>query len=200
MRPFGKAMLVALLCAVGLSACGVTGSGNLVTEVREVGRFDSIDVSEGIDVELVVDGASQPGVSVTYDDDLISDVVTRVRGDTLVVEYADPPRPINRIGGGRVVVVTVDSIEEIELSGGSDIQGSGRDDGYLLTLSGGSDADLRDLEVSRVELEVSGGSDASIYATESVEGDVSGGSSVTIFGEPESVSVDSSGGSDIRIR
>jgi hypothetical protein len=38
-----------------LSACGSTGSGNVVTQTRAVGAFSSIDVGGGVHLELAVD-------------------------------------------------------------------------------------------------------------------------------------------------
>ncbi len=45
----------------------VQGSGNLVTETREVGSFTRIDVRGGANVELRVDPSVLQSVSVTYD-------------------------------------------------------------------------------------------------------------------------------------
>lgn len=45
----------------------VQGSGNLVTETREVGSFARIDVRGGANVELRVDPSVLQSVLVTYD-------------------------------------------------------------------------------------------------------------------------------------
>jgi len=181
------------------AACGAAGSGDLVTENRDVGNFESIDVSAGIDVVLTIDAGADPSVSVTYDDNVIDDVETRVSGTTLNIRYREN-FVIRNIGGGRIVEVTMPSVQEIELSGGSDLTGSGEVDTYRLTASGGSDADLEALEAQDVVLDVSGGSDVRVFASSSVEGEASGGSDVTVYGGPERVLIDTSGGSDVNLR
>lgn len=193
-------MSIALAAVLVMAAaCGVAGSGNLVTEQRDVGSFDSIDVSAGIDVVLTVDAGANPSVTVTYDDDVIDDVETQVIGTTLNIRYRQNV-VIRNIGGGRIVEVTMPSVDEIELSGGSDLRGSGEADTYRLTASGGSDADLGDLEARDIVLDASGGSDVRVFASSSVEGEASGGSNVTVFGGPDRVMIDTSGGSDVNLR
>lgn len=183
-----------------LAACGISGSGNLVTESRQVGEFDSLDVSAGIDVILTVDRDADPQVSVTYDDNVIDDVVTRVRGDTLVIEFRSNFTFIGTLDGDRVVEVTVPSLDEIEMSGGSSVTGSGEVDSYRLRASGGSNADLRSLEADEIDLDASGGADVEVFASESVEGDASGGSDVTVYGDPDRVLINTSGGAEVDVR
>ena len=113
----GRVGLVVLAVTLGLMvvACGTVGSGDLVTESRSVGSFDGLDVSEGINVNLLVDPGAVPSVSVTFDDNLLSKLVTEVRGGTLVIEFDGS---VSILGSGRFVDVTVDSLDSIEVSGG----------------------------------------------------------------------------------
>jgi hypothetical protein len=198
-RPFFVWFVLAGL--VTLTACGlsrVVGSGNLVTEAREVGSFTRIDVRGGANVELRVDPNLSQSVSVTYDDNVIDNIVTRVDGNTLIV---DTEGSFSTSGGGRrFVTVTTDRIEVIEASGGADVNGSGATESYRLQASGGSDVDLVDLQASMVEIEASGGSDVSIFASESITGEASGAADVQIFGNPPSVNIEESGAADIKLR
>ena len=192
--------LLVLLLPLGLltlTACGSTGSGNLITETRDVGSFTRIDVSGGVTVELTVDPNASQSVSVTYDDNLLEDVVTRVDANTLIIELEGV---FLITGSGRFVTVVTEVIDGIEASGGSDVTGSGVIDSYRLTASGGSDVDLRDLQASSVEIDSSGGADVQVFASESITGEASGGSDVEIFGSPANVNVDESGGADVTVR
>lgn len=183
-----------MLGVVALTACGTVGSGDVVTEDRAVGSFDSLDISEGIEVELTVDPGAAPSVVLHFDDNLLDQVVTELRGDTLVIEFEGM---LSIVGGDRWVEVVADSLESIEVSGGSDLRGSGTVEGYALRVSGGSDVDLGDLEARSVEIDVSGGSDVQVYASDSIEGEASGGSDVMVLGDPARSRVDTSGGSDV---
>ncbi len=186
--------LGALLLIV--TACGPSGSGNLVTEHRDVAPFTAISVSEGIEVELVVDPTESPTVAVTFDDNLLERVVTEVRGGTLFVEFAGSVRII---GGGRNVRVTAQSLHDIEVSGGAALIGTGAANSYRLSASGGSSVDLRALTAADVEMDASGGSSVVVYASASAQGDASGGSSITVYGEPPQVNIDTSGGSGVDV-
>ena len=193
-----RVRLLTGIAATGLvlTACIGGGSGNLVTEERVVDPFDSIDVSSGLNVELTVDPGAEQSVLVTIDDNLLDRIVTRVENGTLVVEVDGV---VNIFGSGRLIEIVVPDLAAIQISGGADLRGSGVADSYSLSASGGSDSDLEDLEARSVIVSVSGGSDARVFASESVEGNASGGSDVTVYGDPSSVLIETSGGSDVEI-
>jgi hypothetical protein len=183
------------MSALVLSACS-TGSGNIVTEDRTVDDFDRIEISSAVTVELVVEPGAETTVSVAYDDNLIDRVETEARSGTLFISVDGN---IAAFGDGRFVSVTVDSLEAIDVSGAVELRGSGEVDTYDLAVSGASDVDLRDLTASEVDIEVDGASEVSIWASQSVTGDVSGASEVTVHGDPGNVNVETSGASDLRM-
>ncbi len=183
------------LIALVVSACLVAGSGDIVTEEREVGSFRSISIGGGVDVELVVDPSAVQSVSVTYDDDLLDRVEPRVEGDVLIVELSGI---VNVIGSGRFVSITMSEVDTIEASGGSDLTATGETDSYQLNASGGSDSDLSGLIASFVAVSVSGGADARIFASESAVGKASGGSDITVLGNPAQLNISTSGGADVK--
>ena len=177
-----------------VSGCGTVGSGDVVTENRPVGAFDSLEISEGINVELLVDPGATPSVSVMFDDNLQGKVLTEVRGSTLVIEFDGS---VSIVGSGRLVRVVVDALDSIEISGGANLDGTGTATSYRLSASGGANADLARLETGSVEVDVSGGADVRVYASESVEGEASGGANVTVVGDPDQARIDTSGGADV---
>ncbi len=192
----GRVGLVVLAVTLGLMvvACGTVGSGDLVTESRSVGSFDGLDVSEGINVNLLVDPGAVPSVSVTFDDNLLSKLVTEVRGGTLVIEFDGS---VSILGSGRFVDVTVDSLDSIEVSGGADLNGFGTATDYRLSASGGADVDLAGLDATNVEVDISGGANARVFASVSVVGEASGGAALTVSGDPDQSGIDTSGGANV---
>ncbi len=190
-----RILVLLAVAALVLSAC-TTGSGNIVTEGRTVDDFQRIEIGSAVNVELVVEPGAKTTVSVTYDDNLIDRVKTEVRSATLVISLDGS---VSTLGGGRFVGVTVDSLEAIEVSGAVDLKGSGEVNTYDLTVSGASDVDLRDLTANEVIIQVEGASEVSIWASQSVTGDVSGASDVTVHGDPGNVNVETSGVSDLRM-
>jgi len=194
MRNLRNLVLLAVAALV-LSAC-TTGSGEIVTEDRTVDDFQRIEIGSAVDVELVVEPGAKTTVSVTYDDNLIDRVKTEVRSATLFISVDGN---IAAFGDGRFVSVTVDSLEALEVSGAVELRGSGEVTTYDLAVSGASDVDLRDLTANDVVIEVDGASEVSIWASQSVTGDVSGASDVTVHGDPGTVNVETSGASELRM-
>ena len=184
-----------ILVTVALAAC-TTGSGDVVTEARSVGEFSSIEVSGALDVRLTVESGAATAVSVTYDDNLQDKIITEVVGDTLEL-YQDGN--VSTFGGGRFVTIVVDSLDTISVDGASDLNGSGELASYTLITSGASDVDLRGLVAGSVEINVSGASDVTIHASQSVTGEVSGASDVRVEGGPSNARVDTSGASDFDV-
>jgi hypothetical protein len=105
--------LIGLLAALVVTAvaCGSTGSGTIVSETREVGSFDRIEVSSGIAVEINVDPGAPAGVTSVYDDNLQDKIITEVNGDTLVIEVQGN---VIAPGSGRMVNVAMPVLVRME--------------------------------------------------------------------------------------
>lgn len=176
-----------------LLACGPAGSGNVVSEPRDVETFTGIEVSGGIDLVLVVDPDAPVSVTVIHDDNLLERILTEVSGGTLEISRRGG---LGILGDGGRVEVTTPVLETLGASGGSDVTGSGSLDELELGASGGSDVDLTDLTVASMTIDVSGGSDARVNVEDEIVGNASGGSDIRIIGEPNQ-SIDVSGGSDV---
>lgn len=212
-------LLAALLaaCDTNIMGTGERGSGNMVTETRDVAGFDAIDVGSALRLDLVVDPEAAPSVVVTFDDNIIDMVVTRVSGGTLVL---DIDGSVNLTGSAdRSISVTMNKLValdaseasdvdvtgatnelvNLDVSGASDVEVEGTTNSYNLDASGASSVDLRDLIATDSEVDVSGASSVDLYATGTVRGSASGASNLEIYGDPTSVLVDSSGASSVDI-
>jgi hypothetical protein len=182
---------------IGLTS-GETGSRNVVTEIREVSTFSGIDVGSAIKVEVSVDPTASQSVSVTYDDNIIDKLVTRVSNDTLILEFDGS---VNLTGSAdRVIAITVAELETLEASGASNVEATGSASALRLDASGASRVDLRDLEAVDMEIDISGASKVDLFVTGTVSGDVSGASNVNIYGNPVSALIDSSGASTVDVK
>jgi hypothetical protein len=150
---------VLLTAVLGLSACqmtGVTGSGNIVTEARQVSGFVRVVVS-GVGDAVLVQGAEE-GVVVEADDNLMQYVRTEVRDGTL---YLD-----TRAGGGPVSLrptktirytVTLKSLEGITVSGAGDVTADALETGKLdIAVSGAGDVSIGSLKAEALAVAVSG--------------------------------------------
>ena len=193
---------------------GIQGSGDLVTETRDLDEFTRIEAKGSTDIFVTV--GDEQKVTVTFDDNLVDFIVTDVRRKTLEVyceESYSSRRPCR-------VEITVPSLESVRLSGSGDmeiydlqgemfeytISGSGdlRMDGEIdeldIRVSGSGDVDARDLKAKDAYVKVSGSGDVKVYTSESFEGRVSGSGDINVYGNPEHVSRRVSGSGDIRKR
>jgi hypothetical protein len=187
--------LAFMLTVIFLTACGPSGSGNIVTEERDVGAFDNIEVSGGIALRLTVDPAGGTTVAVTYDDNIIDRIETEVAGSTLRIASSGT---YNIMGGGdRFVEVSVQSLQGLTASGGSDVNGEGSIDVLDLTVSGGANVDLSLLPVGDMTLNASGGANVVVNVLEALSGSASGGADVLVQGDPPLQNIDVTGGADL---
>jgi Putative auto-transporter adhesin, head GIN domain len=183
------------MCSVLLvAACGQAGSGNVSTDVRAVGDFDRLDISGGVNVDLVVDSSAEIRVAVVYDDNLQDNVVTRLDGDTLVIETQGN---INVTGRDRRVEVTVPELVEMKVDSGSNVDGSGALSALTLGVTGGANVDLGDLEVANMDIDVDSGANVGVNVSDTITGQASGGANLTIGGDPTTRNVDVSGGANV---
>jgi hypothetical protein len=102
-------------------------------------------------------------------------------------------------GGTRGSITGFSSTHDfnVDLSGGSyaNIVGSAGD--LIIDASGGSHFDLSKFNVNDVDVELSGGSNGSVYIGGRLDADASGGSHLTYYRDPELGTIDTSTGSTI---
>lgn len=101
-----------------LSSCwflgpSVRGNGNVTEEVRQVGEFDQIDVSRGMNVYITQ--GSPAKVVVIADNNLHEVIETRVEGHTLKVFVNENVRWAKE----KKVMVTVEKLSAVKTSSGS---------------------------------------------------------------------------------
>jgi hypothetical protein len=185
---------VALAVAFVLGGCAPIGSGNIVTESRDVDSFESVEVEAGIQVDLIVDPTATGRVDVVYDDNLQDRVAVSVEEGVLRISANGN---LSTIGEGRAVTVVTPGLVGLTMSGGSQVDADGALDDLDLDVSGGSAADLDDLVVANLVVDISGGSSARVHASASVAGDVGSGSSLAIHGDPTVNDVVASAGAKV---
>jgi hypothetical protein len=100
-------------------------------------------------------------------------------------------------GGGSLRINTFKADElDANLSGGSHATIGGKIGKIHLDASGGSNLDAANLESSAAKIFMSGGGDSEVWVTKSLSADLSGGSTLHYYGNPE-ISQKTSGSSDV---
>ena len=157
-----KYFFILLLTAFTLASCDyTTGSGNIVTETRNVGSFDAISVGGFFDVEVKIGDAAS--VVIEADDNIIKYIETRVSGNTLKIRTEDLH---NYSDVHMKVFVTVPFLSSISASASADVIADNiLTSNTKLTFKASSSASIKS-EVDAPEIET----DASSSGTISLSG------------------------------
>ncbi len=204
-------ILVVILAASQASAFsfgkGKKGSGNLETRELSLDEFQAIEMGGAFDLEISF--GDRQKVEVTIDDNLWDILETKVKGSWLNLGWARNCSPSNHC---RVNIV-LKNLEEVEisgagdvditgfkghkfkysLSGAGDLEMDGQVDNLEIRISGAGNADTQKLEAQKVKVRISGAGNATVYADESLNGNVSGVGNLTYYGDPEDTETSVSG-------
>lgn len=193
-------------------AFAITGAGTAFAEPRDHSGFTQVSASAGTDVEVTV-GA---GFSVDVSGPGADRVVTRVSGETLVVErrrgfhWGSPPRALVRVtmpsveglsasSGADLIATGVDSGEiSLDASSGADLRVSGRCGTFVADVSSGADIHAQDLRCENGSVEASSGADARVFASGRLNVDASSGGGVIAYGNSNIGNIDLSSGGSLR--
>lgn len=161
-----KLKIVAFILTLTLSSCnanlnlseGIDGSGNVVTEKRNIETpFTKIKASAG--VEVILEQGSPSEVEVEVDDNLMTYIVTRVENGTLIVNIDGN---INTMESA-IVRVKMKTIEGLESSSGASIKTINKLSGTSVALKTSSGSTIKaDLEYEKVSCESSSGSEIKV--------------------------------------
>lgn len=199
MKKFG---LLIVLLTLG-AAChgirhGVSGSGKLLKETRNVGSFNSISTEGAFDIEVVCQ--KPQNVEISGDDNILPLVTTEVSNNVLHVRnlsnYSTSQPLTLRIstpelvgihssGAGTIEVSGLKNDRfEIDVNGAPTIKASGETKVLKIDTNGAGNVDTYKLRAARVEVESKGVSGVEVYAAEQLDVTVSGPSHVTYRGNP----------------
>ncbi|HJL16351.1 MAG TPA: DUF2807 domain-containing protein [Sandaracinaceae bacterium LLY-WYZ-13_1] len=187
-----------LVAAIALGACApAEGSGVERDEARAVPAFDGVHVADGIRAEVRADGVQE--LRVVTDDDLWELITTTVDDGALRLRTEGPIEPTI----GPTVTVGVEALAFLSARGdetsalavgvdadrfgvaasdGAAVEAEGRCDRLVLVASGEGRAALSSLACRTVSVDVQGGAEVAVSATERVEIRASGGSVIRVTG------------------
>jgi hypothetical protein len=159
MRQLQIAMLVLLIA--GSSSCYIStresiyGSGHVVSEKREIGDFNGLKVSSGIDV--TIRQGEEISLEVEADDNLHDVIITRVVDNTLKI-YTE--MNIRRARAKKIHLVYRD-LNSIRISSAGDVTGENTlvTDELNIDLSSAGDLSL-DVQAEKIDCDISSSGDA----------------------------------------
>lgn len=229
MKKFGIIIfIVAILIGVGFSSLfsfgrvsgkifnfsfgsRVQGSGVARTEVRDVGKFQGVDVSGIFEVEII--SGKDFDVQVDADDNLLQYIKTEVDSGVLQISStkrlkSDMPirvrvsaPDINTIEGSGATSISLTGVKNSELkvdtSGASKVKLAGETTLLSVEVSGASKIDAQGLKAESASVDASGASNADIFVTGKLVSDASGASKIAYSGNPAIVEKNATGASKV---
>jgi hypothetical protein len=191
----------------------LVGSGVAATEIRETDPFTGIEVSGSVNVVATI--GESLSVKVSGDDNIVPLITTKVSNGILKIQ---PERNVNldtkepltvTIVAAQLVSAEVSGACDVEmtglagadfsvdLSGASKLKLSGECEQLTADISGASTFIGESMKAKNAKVDLSGASNARIYASESIDGESSGASTLRYRGDPAKTKIDSSGASTI---
>ncbi len=159
-------VIAGTLIALSFTSCNhnlnfgnsINGSGNVVTEKRNVATFDKVIVSQGLECEIIY--SNQLEVTVAADDNLIKGIHTTVENGTLNIS-SEYDGYINV--ASKKITVHMPKIVCLESTSGATLKSGNILISDDLTLKSSSGSSLEaEVETDKVTLETSSGSDQTV--------------------------------------
>ncbi len=152
--------LVASAAIVAVAGFAVSAK-DYSEETRDVAAFTEISLKGSMDADVTV--GKERSVRVIADDNIISKVITEVRGGTLYLEMEKGSyRNIEKLE----VIITVPSLEGVGLYGSGDMNIDGaKSDDFDFDLKGAGDAVFTDSEFGQFDIDLAGSGDVVVDGT-----------------------------------
>ena len=187
-----------------------------------VDEFDSISVSQGINLNLVMGSAPSVTAVAEKDSDLdsleievddgeleirrgswVSGIFSmgKSRGSVTVNVVAGELQAVASSLGANADLIDITCTKlQVDASSGSNIKVSGSCDTVAVDASSGANVDSSDLITADASVDSSSGASIRVFAGESFRGDASSGSSIRVYGNPEVAESETSSGASIDLR
>ena len=203
---------------LGLAASVLALPAAAETRSFDLPAFDRIDISAGLHVVAVADGAQS--VSVVSEDGDFSDLQIEVKDGVLflsrewnrlrwhqkkadykITVSAPQIRGLDASSGSYSKLSKIDSRQfSLDLSSGSFTEISGRSDECAIDLSSGANLVAKEFICDRANVDVSSGGHGEVSVLMALVGDASSGGHMAVFGSPERVNIDRSSGGRIVVK
>jgi len=206
-------LLIIFVQGEALAECegGIDGNGFTKTESRAVTDFSKIYITGSFDAEI---HSGEPySLSITADENILPIIKSVVRGQTLYISSTDSyctqnvlyleigTEKLNGIhssGATDIQLTGVDSEKfDIRLEGACDMQIQGTAGKVISELKGGSDLDAKELKAGKVSVSITGAGDATVYASDILEAEITGMGDIVYYGKPKVIRKNITGLGDI---
>lgn len=176
-----------------------TGSGNIITENRDLAAFDAIIATPSID--LIVTHGTEQAVEVASDDNLIDRVITTVESGLLTIgleegDYSNLSLRVNLIlphltsveslGAGQIEITGFNDLSSLAIksAGSASFMLEGTGDTLSIEQIGSGQVAAFDFAAKVVNVNLTGSGVLEVFAFEEISGSLVGAGQISYKGQP----------------
>ncbi len=189
----------------------IQGSGNIISESRELNNFTSIILLGSIDVNIKTSESNN--CVVVADDNLIPFIKTEVVNNNLQISINKNYSSIEGIevnvnapeydevsisGSGDINIIDFKNDNlSLNISGSGDITANGEVQTLIAKISGSGNLMSKEIKSKFATITINGSGDAEVFASDSISAKINGSGNIEYFGNPENVDSIINGSGDI---
>ena len=189
----------------------IKGTGNIISENRELTNFSSINLIRSIDVNIKF--SDKYNCTVISDNNLIPNIKTEVVNNNLQISinknYSSTKGlavNVNALeydeasisGSGDIDIIDFkNDYLALNISGSGDITANGEVQTLIAKISGSGDIISTELISKSATITINGSGDAKIWANDSISAQINGSGDIEYYGNPTNVESKINGSGDI---
>ena len=195
-----------------LTKNNIQGSGNIISESRELNNFTSIILLGSIDVNIKTSESNN--CVVVADDNLIPFIKTEVVNNKLNISlnesYSSEEKLVVNIntpnydevslsGSGNINILDFKNNNlSLNVSGSGNITGNGEVETLVVKINGSGNLMSKEIKSKSATITINGSGDAEVFASDSISAKINGSGNIEYFGNPENVDSIINGSGDIK--
>ena len=204
-------IIIIFIIKHNLTKNNIQGSGNIISESRELNNFTSIILLGSIDVNIKTSESNN--CVVVADDNLIPYIKTEVVNNKLNISlnesYSSEEKLVVNIntpnydevslsGSGNINILDFKNNNlSLNISGSGNIIGNGEVETLVVKINGSGNLMSKEIKSKFATITINGSGDAEVFASDSISAKINGSGNIKYFGNPENVDSIINGSGDI---
>ena len=194
-------IIIIFLIKNNLTKNNIQGSGNIISESRELNNFTSINLLGSIDVNIKTSESNN--CVVVADDNLIPYIKTEVVNNKLNISlnesYSSEEKLVVNIntpnydevslsGSGNINILDFKKNNlSLNISGSGNITGNGEVETLVVKINGSGNLMSKEIKSKSATITINGSGDGEVFASDSISAKINGSGNIKYFGNPENV-------------
>ena len=205
-------IIIIFIIKHNLTKNNIQGSGNIISESRELNNFTSIILLGSIDVNIKTSESNN--CVVVADDNLIPYIKTEVVNNKLNISlnesYSSEEKLVVNIntpnydevslsGSGNINILDFKNNNlSLNISGSGNITGNGEVETLVVKINGSGNLMSKEIKSKSATITINGSGDGEVFASDSISAKINGSGNIKYFGNPENVDTIINGSGDIK--